>query len=124
VDDEWVVLELVNAVSSELDDGWPFITQDMKELWFTRTNGSPGIFRSLRVDGVWGNPELVLSPLAGEPSLDAAGNLYFAHHRWDEANALLGKRIFMFVITNIEAMSKPMDFEEAQGGEWINSGSK
>jgi hypothetical protein len=84
VDGEWGQPQPISAVNSELDEGWPFITQDMSELWFTGTYGGPAIFRSLKVNGVWGTPELVLSPMAGEPSLDAAGNLYFVHHRWDE----------------------------------------
>ena len=32
------------------------------------------------VNGAWQTPDLVVSPLAGEPSIDAQGNLYFVHH--------------------------------------------
>ena len=28
----------------------------------------------------WQEAELIVSPLAGEPSIDGAGNLYFVHH--------------------------------------------
>lgn len=71
----------VDAVNSAQNDGYPFITQNGSELWFTRThNGTPGIFRSLRNGTAWGAPELVISMFAGEPNLDSAGNIYFTHH--------------------------------------------
>jgi hypothetical protein len=77
----WQPPENVTAVNTAEDDGWPFITQDGSELWFTRTyRGTPAIFRSRNVDGRWGAPELILSQFAGEPSLDEAGNIYFTHH--------------------------------------------
>ena len=31
------------------------------------------------MDG-WSEPELILSQFAGEPTLDAEGNIYFIHH--------------------------------------------
>jgi len=62
-------------------DGWPFVSADGKELWFTRWHrGTPGIFRSKMAAGTWQKPELILSQFAAEPSLDTEGNLYFAHH--------------------------------------------
>ena len=71
----------VDAVNSAQNDGYPFMTQNGSELWFTRTyNGTPGIFRSLRNGTAWGAPELVISMFAGEPNLDSAGNIYFTHH--------------------------------------------
>jgi len=86
INGEWQTPELVESVNTEMDEGWPFVSQDGNELWFTRLAGSPVIFRSHKVDGLWGPPELVLSPLAGEPTLDAENNLYFTHHQWDEKN--------------------------------------
>jgi hypothetical protein len=71
----------LTAVNSEAMDGFPFLTQDGSELWFTRTYlGTPGIFRSVRTAAGWSEPELVISWFAGEPCLDAAGNVYFVHH--------------------------------------------
>jgi hypothetical protein len=71
----------VAGVNTPETEGWPFITADGKELWFTRTyKGSPAIFRATRTAGGWGEPELILSTFAAEPTLDAQGNLYFAHH--------------------------------------------
>jgi hypothetical protein len=63
------------------DEGWPFISSSGQELWFTRTyQGTPAVYRSNLTDGDWGPPELIVSQFAGEPTLDAAGNLYFVHH--------------------------------------------
>ncbi len=63
----------------------PFLSPDGAELWFTGQSrlGYPGpaIFRATeRPDGSWGTPQEIVSQFAGEPTLDAAGNLYFVHH--------------------------------------------
>jgi hypothetical protein len=71
----------IDAVNTSMMDGYPFISSDGNELWLTRTfDGTPGIFRSTRIDGNWAAPELMVSQFAGEPTLDDAGNLYFVHH--------------------------------------------
>jgi len=78
--DDWqepVNLEIIN---SDYIDGWPFVTQDGNELWFTRSIGAPELWRSLKVDGEWTQPEKMFGPFAGEASLDNAGNVYFTHH--------------------------------------------
>lgn len=73
-----VNLEPLN--SSEMD-GYPYVSADGNELWFTRTYmGTPAIFKSVKDSGVWGTPQLIISQFAGEPTLDAEGNLYFVHH--------------------------------------------
>lgn len=75
---EPVNLEAVNSLDNE---GWPFLSQDGNEFWFTRTYmGTPAVYRSIKINGSWSEPELIISQFAGEPSLDNAGNLYFAHH--------------------------------------------
>lgn len=80
-DGEWQLPQNVGVVNTTGTEGWPFVTQDGNELWFTRTyQGSPAIFRSKRANGQWQPPELVISQFAGEPSLDNAGNIYFTHH--------------------------------------------
>ncbi len=69
------------ALNTPENEGWPCLTPDGEELWFTRTYaGSPAIYRSKRVNGDWGAPELIVSQFAGEPTLDREGNLYFTHH--------------------------------------------
>jgi len=85
VNNEWQEPENIEAINTADPEGWPFVTQDGKELWFTRWYlGSPAIFRSQKVNGQWSEPELIISQFAGEPSLDKDGNLYFTHHfYWD-----------------------------------------
>jgi hypothetical protein len=81
VNGEWQPPENVAAVNSPDTDGWPCISPDGQELWFTRTYlGTPAIFVSRKTGGQWGTPELVISQFAGEPSVDADGNIYFVHH--------------------------------------------
>jgi hypothetical protein len=89
VGSEWQEPENVQAVNSAETDGWPFVTRDGSELWFLRWyQGSPAIFRSKRVGGGWGAPELIVSQFAAEPSLDKDGNLYFTHHSYKDGKML------------------------------------
>jgi hypothetical protein len=67
-------ISVVNTIDSE---GWPALNPAGDELWFARNHG---VWRSRRAGGGWTEPELVVSPLAGEPSIDSDGNLYFVHH--------------------------------------------
>lgn len=79
---KWSDPENVEVVNSDQTDGWPFLSQDGNELWFTRTYlGTPAIYRSIKGENSeWEEPELILSQFAGEASLDNEGNLYFTHH--------------------------------------------
>ena len=82
-DDGWQAPVNVEAVNTAANEAQPFISPDGSELWFTRIHlGSPGVFRSSWNGSGWGVPELVLSSFAGEPTLDAEGNLYFVHHSY------------------------------------------
>jgi len=67
----------VSAVNTIDSEGWPAISPGRDELWFSRNYG---IWRSKKVLGEWQGAQLIVSSLAGEPSIDAAGNLYFVHH--------------------------------------------
>jgi hypothetical protein len=81
VDGHWGAPENLDSVNTKKSEGWPFISEDMQELWFLRYyTGTPALFRSLWDGEDWGEPELIISQFAGEPTLDSAGNLYFAHH--------------------------------------------
>jgi len=76
-------------MNSPGDEGWPFVSQDGSEFWFTRVYlGSPALLRSKITDGQWSEPELMVSQFAGEPTLDDAGNLYFTHHFYDNGTML------------------------------------
>lgn len=78
---QWQQPVNVEVVNSPVVDGWPSLTQDGNELWFTRFyQGSPAIFRSIRINGEWQEPELIVSQFAGESSIDKEGNVYFTHH--------------------------------------------
>lgn len=89
----------IEAVNSAALEGWPWVSNDGGELWFTRIHlGTPAIFRSLRANGVWQEPEMIVSQFAGEPTLDDAGNLYFVHHYYEddvmiEADIYLARRM-------------------------------
>ena len=89
VDGRWQSPENVAAVNSEEDEGMPFLSGDGTELWFNRRyQGSPAVFRSKKVNGVWSQPELIISWFAGEPSLDDEGNIYFVHHFYEDGNMI------------------------------------
>ncbi len=95
----WTVPVKVSGVNSALDDGFPFVTPDGKELWFTRNSHlgytGPAIYRSVKQpNGSWGAPEEIVSNFAGEPTMDALGNLYFVHHYFD-ANGMIEADIYV-----------------------------
>jgi len=93
---EWQEPENIAAVNTQENEGWPFISQNGNELWFTRTYmGSPAIYRSEKVNGVWSEPTLILSQFAAEPTLDNEGNLYFAHHFFNNASQMVEADIYV-----------------------------
>ena len=79
-DGEWQPPENVEVVNSPHTDGWPMITSDGKELWFSRQIGAPDLYRSKRVNGKWLKPERMFSNFAAESTIDNIGNVYFTHH--------------------------------------------
>jgi hypothetical protein len=82
---EWQTPINIEAINTADDEGYPYITPNGTELWFTRTYlGSPAVFRSKKVNETWQSPQLIVSQFAGEPTLDSAGNLYFVHHFYKE----------------------------------------
>jgi len=79
----------IEAVNSPDNEGYPYLSPDGKELWINKWYmGSPGTFRSKLVDGEWTAPELIVSSFAGEPNLDAEGNIYFVHHYIESGNII------------------------------------
>jgi hypothetical protein len=77
VEGVWQKPENVTAVNTSGDEGWPALSPDENELW---TYKDYSLWRSKKVEGVWQKPEKMFSPLAGEATIDAAGNVYFIHH--------------------------------------------
>lgn len=95
IGNEWQAPENVSVINSAESEGWPFVSEDGKELWFLRWyKGSPAIFRSKKVDNQWQNPVLIISQFAGEPTLDNLGNLYFVHHYYKD-NKMLEADIYV-----------------------------
>jgi hypothetical protein len=90
VNGEWQPPENVTTLNTPDSEGWPFVTEDGNEIWITRFyKGSPAIFKATRLaEGQWSEPELIISQLAGESSLDRDGNIYFTHHFYDANNML------------------------------------
>jgi hypothetical protein len=69
-------INIANVNTSD-SEGWPATNTAEDELWITR---NWGIWRSKQLNGEWQAAELIVSPLAGEASIDNEGNLYFVHH--------------------------------------------
>jgi len=88
-DGTWLPSVNVMEINTDADEGWPYVTPDGSQLWFTRTSlGTPAIFRSLRSGDGWSEPELIVDHFAGEPTLDAQGNLYFVHHYYRDGEMI------------------------------------
>ncbi|MFC2064096.1 hypothetical protein ACFLXB_03255 [Chloroflexota bacterium] len=81
VDEGWSEPENILAINTQDNEGWPALNPAGDELWFSRNFG---LWRSKLINGEWSSPELMISPLAGEPSIDSFGNVYFTHHFFDE----------------------------------------
>lgn len=93
---QWQPREGIDILNTAENEGYPFLSQDGTELWFTRFyNGTPGIFRSKKVNGSWSEGELILSQFAGEPTLDAQGNIYFVHHFFDGKGDMIEADIYV-----------------------------
>jgi len=93
---EWQAPQNVETINTVDNEGWPFINQEGTELWFTRTYmGSPAVYRSTKLNGVWQEPQLILSQFAGEPTLDNKGNLYFVHHFFNNAGEMAEADIYV-----------------------------
>lgn len=92
---EWQIPVNIEVINSAEDEGYPYLSVDGKELWFTRTYlGTPAVFRSKKVNGTWQSPELIISQFAGEPTLDSVGNVYFVHHFY-KAGVMLEADIYI-----------------------------
>ncbi len=95
INNRWQEPENIAVLNTPENEGWPFLTQDGKELWFTRTyKGSPAIFRSKKINNEWQEPELIISQFAAEPSLDNQGNIYFTHHYFKD-NKMIESDIYV-----------------------------
>lgn len=81
---EWGDPINLEALNTEYTDGYPWVSEDEQEIWFTHGPAAPEIWRSVKEAGAWQPPEKVVAPFAGEPTFDSDGNLIFTHHFWDD----------------------------------------
>ena len=96
VNGEWQDPRNMEVVNTQENEGWPFLSQDGTELWFTRTYmGTPAVYRSIKLNAVWQEPQLIVSQFAGEPTLDNEGNLYFVHHYFNNASKMVEADIYV-----------------------------
>ncbi len=112
---EWGEPTNLATVNSDSSEGWPCITEDGGELWFSRDYG---IWRSLRVNGQWQEPIRMFFPLTGEPSVDEKGNVYLVHHFYKD-NVMLEADIYvaekkprMQGVSISPKSSQPADFQD------------
>lgn len=77
INGQWSQPENIKTINSVSDEGWPTLSPDGNELWFSRDYA---VWRSTKLNGEWQIPEKIFSPLCGEPSIDTSGNVYFTHH--------------------------------------------
>jgi hypothetical protein len=85
VDGVWQQPVNLAALNTPDAEGWPALSPDGNELWFYRNYA---IWRSLKLNGEWQASQQIISPLAGEPSIDQAGNVYFVHHFYNGDQAI------------------------------------
>ena len=99
--DAWSEPVKVESINSVNDENQPFVTLNGNELWFTgdSRNGytGPAVFRSLKTESGWGEPEEIISNFAGEPTLDEAGNIYFVHVYIDKSMQKIETDIFVAI---------------------------
>ncbi|MFH1690578.1 MAG: hypothetical protein ABIE42_10150, partial [Candidatus Eisenbacteria bacterium] len=101
VSGEWTApLNLGSTVNSWTYDGWPYLSPNGNELWFTRSLSDlgypgPAIYRTVRTERGWSEPEEMVSHFAGDSAMDPDGNLYFTHHYMDGAGETIETDIYV-----------------------------
>ena len=97
--DGWSQPVEVSGVNTPLNEGYPFVTADNSELWYTGQSklGHPGpaLYRCLWNGTGWNEAEEIVSNFAGECTIDGDGNLYFVHHYFDEGMTMLEADIYV-----------------------------
>jgi hypothetical protein len=95
----WSLPVQVPGLSTGTMEGWPFVTSDGNELWFTgwSTLGyqGPAIFRCIKNGTGWDAPVEIISNFAGECTMDSDGNLYFVHHYYRSNMTMIEADIYV-----------------------------
>jgi hypothetical protein len=119
--DGWGEPVRVDEVNSAAWEGWPFITPDSSELWFTGESRDgytgPALFRSEKVGDGWGEPVEIVSQFAGEPTLDEDGNLYFTHHYFDEDMNMTEADIYVCIKKTSRSVAESVAVEAEAPGD-------
>lgn len=83
-DSGWSTPEEVSGVNTDANEGYPFITPDGNELWYTGESKlgytGPALYRCVWDGDGWGEADEIISNFAGECTMDDQGNIYFVHH--------------------------------------------
>jgi len=89
----------VPGLSTGTMEGWPFVTPDGNEIWYTgwSTLGyqGPALFRCIKNGTGWGAPVEIVSNFAGECTMDSDGNLYFVHHYYRSNMTMIEADIYV-----------------------------
>ena len=88
------------VVNSPTYDGWPYLSPDGSELWFTSSASAhglqgPSIYRTVRGDHGWTVPEEIVGNFAGDAAMDPEGNLYFTHHYVDGEGEIIEADVYI-----------------------------
>jgi Tol biopolymer transport system component len=90
-------VNLGSPVNSAADDLQPCFIAAGDTVYFTSNRDESigsAIYRSARSGGVWGEPELVIRGIVGEPSLTADGRLLYFVHVLSDAEGLFDADIW------------------------------
>ena len=81
-------------VNTAFNDGWPYVSPDGTELWYS---SHYSIYRCLRQpDGSWIDCKQIISAISGEPTLSPDGKtLYFVHHYLDSNQQIIEADIYV-----------------------------
>ncbi|MFZ5433634.1 MAG: hypothetical protein ACOZB3_07675 [Calditrichota bacterium] len=86
-------------VNTASDESRPCLSANGRELYYTGTSRmgytGPALFRTVMSDSGWSDPEEIISNFAGDPAMDAAGNIYFTHHFFDSSFAMIEADIYV-----------------------------
>ena len=87
-------LNLGPVVNTFTFDGWPYLSANGNELWYTSFGSGlgypgPAIYRTVRTARGWSEPEEMVSHYVGDAAMDPDGNLYFTHHYISEGGDII-----------------------------------
>ena len=119
----WTEPVEVPGINTDLNEGYPFISNDGEELWFTGQSGlghpGPALYRSMRNGTTWDTPEEIVSRFAGECTLDEEGNLYFVHHYFAENMTMIEADIYVAVKKSVNGMTAITESGGDKKGEYL-----